>query len=272
MNVKSILTSSIGLTNSTNEPTMQTSSLVNSTIANDAPIYELQFKYATASMILLANFNSFILDWTARFSVGGTHLNFFIVKQLPILQPITFMNNYKYNMTYIDFIAPRALELIYTAWDMESFANELDYNAPPFIWNDERRFLIRCELDAIFFHLYLGDKNEWRQNNNHDLNKYFATSHDVVDYVMDTFTIVKRNDEKIYNSYRTKNIILEIYDEMAEAIHQNNLAEANGQPATANYKTRLNPPPGPPLDVDGFFIPLDKWDPAHWPPHIHRPR
>jgi hypothetical protein len=26
---------------------------------------------------------------------------------------------------------------------------------PPLRWDEERRFLLRCELDATFFHLYL---------------------------------------------------------------------------------------------------------------------
>jgi hypothetical protein len=34
---------------------------------------------------------------------------------------------------------------------------------------------------------------------------------------MDTFPIVRRKDEAEYGEYRTKRVILEIYDEMAEA-------------------------------------------------------
>jgi hypothetical protein len=52
---------------------------------------------------------------------------------------------------------------------------------------------------------------------------------------METFPIVKRKDEAKYDSYRTKELILEIYDKMAEAI-------ANG----AEYQTILDPPPADP--------------------------
>lgn len=77
---------------------------------------------------------------------------------------------------------------------------------------------------------------------------------------------VKRVDEAAHGHYRTKDVILEIYDEMAEAMK-------TGQP----YQTRLNPPPGPPADADGNFLPLPEWlpgqpQPADWPPHIHPPR
>jgi hypothetical protein len=52
---------------------------------------------------------------------------------------------------------------------------------------------------------------------------------------MDTFPIVKRKDVAKYGSYRTKERILAIYDEMAECI-------ANG----TEWKSPLDPPPGDP--------------------------
>ncbi len=52
---------------------------------------------------------------------------------------------------------------------------------------------------------------------------------------METFPIVKRKDEAKYGEYRTKRVILEIYDEMTEAIR-------TGKP----YQTRLDPPPADP--------------------------
>jgi len=52
------------------------------------------------------------------------------------------------------WILLRVLELTYTAWDLEAFAQDCGWNGPPFRWDEKRRFLIRCELDAGFFHLY----------------------------------------------------------------------------------------------------------------------
>lgn len=52
---------------------------------------------------------------------------------------------------------------------------------------------------------------------------------------MDTFPIVKRKDEEKHCEYRTKRVILEIYDEMTEAMR-------TGIP----YKTRLDPPAADP--------------------------
>ena len=120
---------------------------------------------------------------------------------LPILDYQVYTELTPWNLELItqDWILPRALELTYTAWDLESFAKDYSYTGPPFRWNEERRFLIRCELDAAYFHLY-------------------GIERDDLDYIMETFPIVKRKDEKKYNEYRTKRVILEIYDAMAEAV------------------------------------------------------
>lgn len=47
---------------------------------------------------------------------------------------------------------------------------------------------------------------------------------------METFPIVKRKDEKLYGEYRTKRVILEMFDEMKRAMET---GEA--------YRTRLVP-------------------------------
>jgi hypothetical protein len=61
----------------------------------------------------------------------------------------------------------------------------------------ERRRHLRAEIDAAMFHLY-------------------GIERDDVDYILDTFPIVRRKDEQRYGSYRTKELILEYYDRMAE--------------------------------------------------------
>ncbi|MFN8017149.1 MAG: hypothetical protein U0P45_03405 [Acidimicrobiales bacterium] len=65
--------------------------------------------------------------------------------------------------------------------------------------------------------------------------RLYGIEREDVDYIMETFPIVKRRDEAEFGEYRTKRLILEIYDEMAEA-------ERNG----TEYKTRLDPPPADP--------------------------
>ena len=54
-----------------------------------------------------------------------------------------------------------------------------------------------------------------------------------MDYMMETFPIVKRKDEKLLGAYRTKRVIVEMYDEMRRA-----MGEVS--------RTRLVPGPGNP--------------------------
>jgi len=63
------------------------------------------------------------------------------------------------------------------------------------------------------------------------LKTSFSIPRDAVGYIMNTFPIVRRKDEEKYNGdYRTKRVILEIYDDLAESIR-------TGQP----YQTRFTP-------------------------------
>jgi hypothetical protein len=115
-----------------------------------------------------------------------------------------------------EWLLPRVLELTYTAWDLEPFATDCGYDGPPFRWDEERRFLLRCELDAAYFHLY-------------------GITRQDVDYIMETFPIVKRKDEANLGEYRTKSVILEMYEAMQKAIETGEL-----------YRTLLDPPPADP--------------------------
>jgi hypothetical protein len=187
---------------------------------------------------LTGNVNSFVFDYSCRQKVSGTHVNIWIFKQLPAIAldrysaPCPWAVN---GQTLRNWLLPRVLELSYTAWDLDLFARDCGWSGPPFRWDEERRFLLRCELDAAFFHLYLGPESEWRRQPE-ALTNAFPAPRLAVDYVMDTFAIVKRRDEaKFDGDYRTKRVILQIYDALAESIR-------TGQP----YQTRLAPPPADP--------------------------
>src|SRR5690606_22047096 len=61
---------------------------------------------------LLACLNSFMLDFVARQKLGGNSFSYFVLFQLPVLQPSVLKG------APLTFLAPRLLELIYTAWDL----------------------------------------------------------------------------------------------------------------------------------------------------------
>jgi len=257
-----------------------------SAVGNTLPI--LLTTKTGARGLLHAILSSFPVDYVACQKIGGLNLNFFIMKQLSVLPPtlVEPLSSVRLGIR-LNCLISRSLELTYTAWDLEPFARDCGYDGPPFIWDEERRFLIRAELDAAFFHLYLPStaNGEWRMASSKEgavvdetpeqlaeLKKYFPTPRDAVAYIMETFPIVKRKDVEKYGSYRTKETILEIYDEMQRVMAENAAAVAAGRQPTARYPTRLTPPPGPPADAADNFIPMAQWDRAHWPVHIHPPR
>jgi hypothetical protein len=165
--------------------------------------------------LCLASLNSFVCDYAARQKVGGTNLNYHVFKQLPVLPAAAYAAPAPWvpDTSLESWLLPRVLELVYTAWDLSPFARDCGYDGQPFRWDEERRFLLRCELDAAFFHLY-------------------GVARDDADYVLETFPVVKRDDVKRHGDYRTKRTILEMYDAMQEAIEIGRL-----------YRTPLDPPP-----------------------------
>lgn len=150
---------------------------------------------------LYASLCSFALDYAARQKVGGTHLTYSYLKQLPVLAPSVYTADTPWHpgTPLRDWLLPRVLELTYTAWDLEPFARDVGDEGAPYLWDPERRSLLRSELDAAFFHLY-------------------GLSKEDTDYILDTFPIVKKNDEKAHGEYRTKRLVLERYDALAAAI------------------------------------------------------
>jgi len=171
-------------------------------------------------VLLLSALDSFPLDYCARQKVGGTSLKYFTMKQLPVLPPSVFDEPCPWSPgeSLADWIRPRVLELTYTAWDLQAFARDLGYDAPPFRWDDERRFKLRCELDAAFFILYLGTPDEWEREATPELKALFPAPRDAVGYILDQFPIVRRKDEERYGTYRTREVLLGMYDAMCKDI------------------------------------------------------
>jgi hypothetical protein len=203
------------VTNATNERTLIAATLPPVAVGHNMPT--LNAGSPLEQLTLLSLLNSFALDFFARQKMGGTHMTLFVLKQLPAPLPSTFRHPTGWSGQPLGmWIGLRAVELSYTSWDLGAVGAAIDYSGPPFNWDTARRELLRAELDAAFFHLYGIDRDD-------------------VEYIMDTFPIVKRKDEAAHGEYRTKRLILERYDALA-------VAAASG----TEYQTVLNPPPADP--------------------------
>jgi N-6 DNA Methylase len=153
---------------------------------------------------LVANASSFVFDYVARQKLGGTHLNFFIAYQLPVLPPSQYLASTPWGANaevLTDWIHARVIELACSSDAMSSLGGRDINGLCPYVWNEQRRTALRAELDAAFFHLY-------------------GIARADVDYIMDTFHIVREHDLKKFGRFETKERILEFYDEMKSAMER----------------------------------------------------
>jgi len=189
---------------------------------------------------LLASLDSLTFDYVARQKIGGTHLTYFILNQLPVLPPSS------YSTDQLGFIVPRAVELACTAWDVQHFLDDVwrdanpdlraaierqwcenreatgghNYNAPewysplddrcplpPFKWSDDRRARLRAELDAYYAGLYGLDERDLR---------YILDPTDVYgpDFPGETFRVLKEKEIARYGEYRTRRLVLEAWESL----------------------------------------------------------
>ena len=152
-------------------------------------------QYSADAWLSVACLNSFPLDFVARQKVQGQHLNWYIVEQLPVIASDDYSWRFG-NTTAREIVRDHVLRLTYTAHDMEPFARDLGYDGPPFTWDEEERRHLRARLDALYFHLY-------------------GLSREDAGYVLDTFPIVRRQDEAEFGTYRTKGMVLAYMNALA---------------------------------------------------------
>ena len=191
------------ITNATNERTCIFAGIAACGVGHTAPVITTGHREAVAAALVMGNVNSLPLDWVARLSVGGVHLSLFVVKQLPILPPEAYLGEMvPGGETYAEAVARRVLELTYTSTSLRSFANGLGYLGPPFVWDESTRLLLKCELDAIFAHMYELDRSQ-------------------VEWILDcdppgiSFPTLKRNEERTFSEYRTRRHVLRAFDQLA---------------------------------------------------------
>ena len=80
--------------------------------------------------------------------------------------------------------------------EMAPFARDLGYDGEPFIWDEEERRHLRARLDALYFDLY-------------------GLSRTDAEYVLNTFPIVRREDEAAFGKYRTRDMTLAYMNALA---------------------------------------------------------
>ena len=150
---------------------------------------------AVACCCIVSCLNSMAFDYVVRQKIQGVTLNWYIVEQLPLISPDAYNREFGAT-TARDLVRDHVLRLTYTAHDMAPFARDLGYDGEPFIWDEGERRHLRARLDALYFHLY-------------------GLSRDDAEYVLDTFPIVRREDEAACGTYRTRDMTLAYMNALA---------------------------------------------------------
>ncbi|HYE32472.1 MAG TPA: N-6 DNA methylase [Methylomirabilota bacterium] len=189
---------------------------------------------------LIANLNSLVLDFVARQKLGGTHLTYSYLKQFPLLPPTAYPND------HLTFVLPIVLELVYTSRDMEPLAEAIRQSGLPFAreipnepyrWNEERRALLRAELDAWFARAYGLSRKQLRyildpaDLTPRELENILDPWEEVTDpldpagytqraaasdYPSETFRVLKEKELARHGEYRTRRLVLEAWGRLPE--------------------------------------------------------
>jgi hypothetical protein len=144
-------------------------------------------------------------------------MTFFVMEQAAVLS-LSSLSEYVdwLGETASAWLLPRAFELFYTNNELSALCEDLGRDHPPFIWNTERRSHVKAEIDAAMLHLYELDREQ-------------------AEWILDSFTVLRKYEERDYEEFRTKRLVLAAYDAMVDAKKR----------GTA-YETPLNPPPADP--------------------------
>ena len=189
-------------------------------LARKVPAIKIAFRVVPVFVVMV---------WLIASQLSGHDI--FLVKQLPVLKLATFLED------DTSFVTLRVLALVYSAWDVKPFADELWKNLDdslrhkvtsawigiesrpleeggvpltPRRWNELERAVFRAELDAYYAHLYGLTRDELR---------YVLDPKDVfgTDFPSETFRVLKEKEERLYGEYRTRRLVLEAFDKLAES-------------------------------------------------------
>ena len=220
------------VTSATNERTTIASIVPLCGLTRSLPSIYLRSSSAKDAALLVVALSSLVVDFFAKLKVSSNHLTQGILATLPLPSKAKIQEFADEVLQDARWFEDRAIDLVYVSWDLVKFAKEVGRDTPPYKWDESRRFWLRCEIDAAFFHLILGTSNDWGSGG----DQSFASPREAVKYMLEAFSVLNRKEENRFGGdRRTERTVLEIYDEMDAAI-------SAGRP----YQTRLTPVPADP--------------------------
>jgi hypothetical protein len=152
--------------------------------------------------LLHATWSSLACDFIVRQKMTGVGLKYFVLKQIAIPHPDSFVRPTPWDpeRTLAEWIRPFVLELSYTSSRLRPYAEDLGDSGEPFRWAPDRRAILQAELDAAFMHIYGFQRGD-------------------VEYILGTFRTLAATEERLHGEYRTRRLVIAAYDRMTDAIH-----------------------------------------------------
>ncbi|MDP8241103.1 MAG: hypothetical protein P9X24_18585, partial [Candidatus Hatepunaea meridiana] len=184
------------ITSPTNIRTMIASFIPHIAVVNTAPlILKGEDISKELECCLLANLNSHILDFVAKQKVGGVHLSYYIIEQLPILSPDFYRQECPWDKRVIlgNWISERVLKLSCTSNDMIHLAEETGFKPKVHKWDIVERKDLMAQLDAAYFHFYNIDR-------------------ETTEYILSTFSKIDEQSTSVFETESAKDKILRWYD------------------------------------------------------------
>ncbi|HOG77951.1 MAG TPA: N-6 DNA methylase, partial [Anaerolineaceae bacterium] len=237
------------ITNVTNERTSIFSIIPLVGVGHTAPLVFTSVSSIRTITCKLGCLDSIVLDYCARQKVGGTHLTYGYLRQFPVLVENTFTPD------SIRFITTRVIELLFTAFDLRPFAEDIlseigvdtwnawfphsqpaiGHSPQPFPWDEERRAVLRAELDAYYARLYGLNRKQlryildpadltpreledildpWEEVNDPLDPAGYEARRAASDFPGETFRVLKEKEIKQFGEYRTRRLVLEAWDRL----------------------------------------------------------
>jgi hypothetical protein len=182
----------------TDERTTIASIIPSTAIGNKLPLFLMDNIHPSLQSCFLSVCSSFLFDYCSRQKIGEVTYNLFLMEQMPFPLPCRFLENCPWNpnLQLQEWIVPRVLELSYTSYSLKKFARDLGFQGQPFEWDVVRRSKLKAELDAAIFLIY-------------GLNK------DEVYHILESFDGLKKKEINEFGTFRSKELILRIYDQLS---------------------------------------------------------
>ena len=259
------------ITNSTNERTAIFSLMPRVGVGHTCPLVFPERLGARAAC-LLAAMGTIVFDYSTRQKVAGTHLTYSYLEQLPLLPPAAysppatrFIVPRVLELTYTAWDIRAFADGVWSEADDELRAEIMRqwrenkavssqlraasseapssvhsplaaHHSPltaPFVWLDDRRAVLRAELDAFYAALYGLTRKQLRYIlDPHGLSAkeledilapwedptcsgpHLLPAEPALDFPGETFRVLKEKEEKQFGEYRTRRLVLEAWERL----------------------------------------------------------